>query len=161
MSDLGLSEDVLPVLPSHKGAKRRMIYTSKNGLVDVPSGVSWLFQTKPPFSRPLLWAVLREISLKRSGMEDESVYDFFARRLNQEVQLGKLAPGTLLMSVLASFPGSSLRSECAGRSLGTRLWMHYGDTILLLLTIALILLDLSASVLDEQVCIPHSCLCKH
>ena len=86
ISDLGLSEDVLPVFPSHKGARRRMIYTHEHGLVDVPSGLSWLFRTKPPFTKPLLWTVLREVSQKQSGREDESVYDFFARRLNKEVR---------------------------------------------------------------------------
>ena len=84
-----MSEDVLPVLPSHKGARRRMIYTHEHGLVDVPSGLSWLFRTKPPFTKPLLWTVLREVSQRQSGREDESVYDFFARRLNKEVCEGR------------------------------------------------------------------------
>ena len=103
MSDLGLSEDVLPVLPSHKGARRRMIYTDEHGLVDVPSGLSWLFRTKPPFTKPLLWTVLREVYQRQSGREDESVYDFFARRLNKEVRGGRLA----------SFPGLCAFVACS------------------------------------------------
>ena len=123
MSDIGLSEEVLPILPSHKGAKRRMIHTSKHGLVDVPSGLSWLFRTKPPFSQPLLWAVLREISQKHSRMEDESVYDFFVRRLNQEVWLGELAP-VHLAAILTNVP----RRYC----ILLRIADHFGHLLILI-----------------------------
>ena len=61
ISEVGLEEEVLPVLPSHKGASRRLIYTAHHGLLELPSSASWLYRTKPPFSRPLLPALLREI----------------------------------------------------------------------------------------------------
>ena len=61
VSEVGLAGEVLPVPPSHKGASRRLIYTVDHGLVELPSSVSWLFRAKPPFSRPLLPAVLSEI----------------------------------------------------------------------------------------------------
>lgn len=61
VSEVGLASDVLPVPPSHKGVSRRLIYTTDHGLVELPSSLSWLFRTKPPFSRPLLPAVLTEI----------------------------------------------------------------------------------------------------
>jgi oxygen-dependent protoporphyrinogen oxidase len=86
VSEVGLAEDVLPVPPSHKGVSRRLIYTRDHGLVELPSSVSWLFRTKPPFSRPLLPAVLAEIfRRKRKSSEDESVYDFISRRLGSEI----------------------------------------------------------------------------
>lgn len=90
MDHLGLANEVVPVPPTHKGAKRRLIYTNKDGLVEVPSGLSWLFRTKPPFTRPLLPAVLKEPFQKKrvdssSENEDESVYSFITRRLGKEL----------------------------------------------------------------------------
>ena len=51
---MGLEDEVLPVTRNNKAAGRRLLYTQQNGLVDVPSDISWLFRTKPPFSRPLI-----------------------------------------------------------------------------------------------------------
>ena len=88
---LGLANEVVPVLPSHKGAQRRLIYTNKDGLLEVPSSLSWLFRAKPPFTRPLLPAVLREPFQKKKRADDssengdESVYSFIMRRLGKEV----------------------------------------------------------------------------
>lgn len=61
VSEVGLGEEVLAVPPSHKGVSRRLIFTSAHGLVELPSSLSWLFRTRPPFSGPLLPAVLAEI----------------------------------------------------------------------------------------------------
>ena len=51
VSELGLSEEVLPVLPGHRGAARRLIHTDRWGLVDVPSGPSWLLRSAVPCPR--------------------------------------------------------------------------------------------------------------
>lgn len=61
VSEVGLGEEVLAVPPSHKGVSRRLIFTSAHGLVELPSSLSWLFRTRPPFSGPLLPSVLAEI----------------------------------------------------------------------------------------------------
>ncbi len=89
ISDLGLSDDVIPVPLTHKGAKRRLIYTNDHGLLEVPSGPSWLFRRKPPFTKPLIFDLAREPFVKRrrvqDGEKDESIYSFCSRRLGQEV----------------------------------------------------------------------------
>ena len=54
INSVGLEKAVIPVRKNHKAAHRRLIYTDKHGLVDVPSNLSWIVRTKPPFSKPLL-----------------------------------------------------------------------------------------------------------
>ena len=84
VSRLGLDSEVLAVLPSNKAAGRRFIYTEKHGMVELPSGPSWLIKTKPPFTRPLLSAVIRELRTPPSN-KDESVHTVISSRLNKEV----------------------------------------------------------------------------
>ena len=61
VGEVGLAGDILPVPPSHKAVRRRLIYTAEHRLVELPSSLAWLFSAKPPFSRPLLPALLAEI----------------------------------------------------------------------------------------------------
>ena len=61
VSEVGLAGEVLAVPPSHKGVSRRFIFTAAHGLVELPSSLSWLFRSRPPFSQPLLPTVLAEI----------------------------------------------------------------------------------------------------
>lgn len=47
---------------------------------------SGLLRTVPPFSRPLLLSVAKEILVKRGKEDDESIHSFVSRRLGKEVQ---------------------------------------------------------------------------
>lgn len=83
MEQLGLSDSILPVSHSHT----RLIFTNQHGLVELPSGLSWLLRAKKPFSQPLLYCIVRELFTKGSGAgdADESIHDFISRRLGTEV----------------------------------------------------------------------------
>ena len=87
MSELGLESKILPVGRNHKAFNRRLIYTDQYKLVELPSNLSWLYKSKPPFSKPLMRSVTMEPFLKSLKDErDESVNDFFVRRFGQEVR---------------------------------------------------------------------------
>lgn len=84
VEQLGLAPAVIPVNTSH----RRLIYTRDHGLVELPSGLSWLLFTKPPFTRPLLPSLARELFVSRrkeEEEEEETVHEFAVRRLGKEV----------------------------------------------------------------------------
>ncbi|XP_011405872.1 PREDICTED: protoporphyrinogen oxidase-like [Amphimedon queenslandica] len=86
MSELGLESKVIPIKRGHKAAQRRLIYTNRHKLVELPSNVSWLFKTKPPFTKPLLAAVAKEPFIKAEPEgRDESVHQFISRRFGAEV----------------------------------------------------------------------------
>lgn len=46
-----------------------------------------LLRPSPPFSKPLLWAGLRELTTPRGKDPDETVHSFAERRLGPEVTL--------------------------------------------------------------------------
>lgn len=46
---------------------------------------SGLLQTVPPFSRPLLFNLVKEILVKKGQEDDETIHSFFCRRLGKEV----------------------------------------------------------------------------
>ena len=96
MSDLGLDSQIIPIKRGHKAAQRRFIYTNKYKLVELPSSILWLLTTKPPFTKPLLSALARELFVKPGPKEeDESVHDFFNRRFGAEVWSRFLQPVSL------------------------------------------------------------------
>lgn len=47
--------------------------------------VSGLVRTVPPFSRPLLFSLAKEILVRKNKAEDESIHSFVSRRLGKEV----------------------------------------------------------------------------
>lgn len=75
IEQLGLQSDV--IVPS-TASRHRYIYT-EGELCKVPSNI-WSF-VRSPLTRPMLWPLLKEWMLSPSQVEDESVYDFAARRL--------------------------------------------------------------------------------
>lgn len=83
---LGIKESVVPVHKTHVAAKNRMVF-AKNQLCLLPNGPVGFFKTMPPFSRPLLFAGLRDIFTghSKTPLEDESIYDFFNRRFGSEL----------------------------------------------------------------------------
>lgn len=54
ISSVGLEKELLHVTAGHVRAQKRLIYTQSNGLVEAPSGFSWVLKTKQPFTKPLL-----------------------------------------------------------------------------------------------------------
>ncbi|KAG7234467.1 hypothetical protein INR49_004765 [Caranx melampygus] len=98
VDDLGLAGDVLPVTYSHVASKNRYLYV-KGQLHRMPSGISGVIRTVPPFSRPILWSVAMEILVKKGKMEDESIHSFVSRRLGNE--LADIAVDSLCRGVFA------------------------------------------------------------
>ena len=87
--DLGLEKKILAVPSSHPAARSRFIY-SKGKLHQLPTGVISLIKKQSLFSKSLLPLILREPFVKRTqDNADESVYDFFKRRMSEEVCLCK------------------------------------------------------------------------
>lgn len=98
VEDLGLENDLLPVTYDHVASKNRYLYV-KGQLHKMPSGLSGVVKTVPPFSRPLLQSVAMELLVKRGKEEDESVHSFVSRRLGAE--LADIAIDSLCRGVFA------------------------------------------------------------
>ncbi|KAG7469016.1 hypothetical protein MATL_G00124360 [Megalops atlanticus] len=98
VSELGLSSEVLPVPYDHVASKNRFLYV-KGRLHRMPSGLGGVVRTVPPFSRPLLQSVLKELWVARGKEEDETVHAFVARRLGSE--LADIAIDSLCRGVFA------------------------------------------------------------
>ncbi|XP_036890904.1 protoporphyrinogen oxidase isoform X4 [Sturnira hondurensis] len=101
VSELGLDSEVLPVRGDHPAARNRFLYVG-GALHALPSGLRGLLRTSPPFSKPLFWAGLRELTAPCGKDPDETVHSFAERRLGPEV--ASLAMDSLCRGV---FAGSS------------------------------------------------------
>lgn len=86
IEDIGLEGLLQPIRRDHVAAKNRMIYAKKN-LCLLPSSFGGIFKTMPPFSQPLVMAAFKDLFAGRSEhkLEDESIYDFCARRFGPEI----------------------------------------------------------------------------
>ncbi|KAM9353255.1 protoporphyrinogen oxidase isoform 2-T2 [Symphorus nematophorus] len=98
VDDLGLGGEILPVTYSHVASKNRYLYVNKQ-LQRMPSGMSGLLRTVPPFSRPLLFSVATEILVRKGKEDDESIHSFVSRRLGKE--LADIAVDSLCRGVFA------------------------------------------------------------
>ncbi|XP_032414057.1 protoporphyrinogen oxidase isoform X2 [Xiphophorus hellerii] len=98
VEDLGLEGDILPVSYNHVASKNRYLYVNGQ-LHKLPSGISGILKTVPPFSRPLLFSLLTEILVKKGREEDESIHSFVSRRLGKE--LADLAMDSVCRGVFA------------------------------------------------------------
>uniref|UniRef100_A0A8C4M2K7 Protoporphyrinogen oxidase n=1 Tax=Equus asinus TaxID=9793 RepID=A0A8C4M2K7_EQUAS len=83
VSELGLESEVLPVRGDHPAAQNRFLYVG-GALHALPSGLRGLLRASPPFSKPLLWAGLRELITPPGKDPDETVHSFTQRRLGPE-----------------------------------------------------------------------------
>lgn len=94
--DIGLEKRILAVPRSHPAAKSRFIY-SRGKLHELPTGIMSLIRRQPLFSKSLLPLILREpfVSRKQDDV-DESVYDFFKRRMSVEVHV-EISRGFLML----------------------------------------------------------------
>ncbi|XP_052345866.1 protoporphyrinogen oxidase-like isoform X2 [Oncorhynchus keta] len=98
VEELGLESEVLPVTYDHVASKNRYLYVGGQ-LHKMPSGLGGVVRTVPPFSRPLVQSVLKEILISRGKEEDESVHSFVSRRLGTE--LADIAIDSLCRGVFA------------------------------------------------------------
>ena len=87
VQDIGLEKRILAVPRSHPAAKSRFIY-SRGKLHELPTGIMSLIKRQPLFSKSLLPLILREPFVRRKQDDvDESVYEFFKRRMSVEVNV--------------------------------------------------------------------------
>uniref|UniRef100_A0A8C1MM60 Protoporphyrinogen oxidase n=1 Tax=Cyprinus carpio TaxID=7962 RepID=A0A8C1MM60_CYPCA len=98
VSELGLESEILPVTKDHVASKNRFLYV-KGQLHKMPSGPGGVVRTIPPFSRPIIQSVLKEILIRKGTEEDESVHAFVSRRLGSE--LANIAIDSLCRGVFA------------------------------------------------------------
>ncbi|XP_067252453.1 protoporphyrinogen oxidase isoform X1 [Chanodichthys erythropterus] len=98
VSELGLESELLPITKDHVASKNRFLYV-KGQLHKMPSGPGGALRTIPPFSRPIIQSVLKEILISKGKEEDESVHAFVSRRLGSE--LADIAIDSLCRGVFA------------------------------------------------------------
>ncbi|MED6295279.1 hypothetical protein CHARACLAT_030012, partial [Characodon lateralis] len=123
VEDLGLEGDILPVTYSHVTSQNRYLYV-RGQLHKLPSGIRGMFQTVPPFSRPLVFSLITEILVKKGKEADESIHSFVSRRLGKELAdiaidslcRGVFAGDSKKLSVRSCFP-SLFKAEQQGGSL--------------------------------------------
>ncbi|XP_063360128.1 protoporphyrinogen oxidase [Cydia amplana] len=92
IQDLGLSEHISAITPEHPAAKNRMIYVN-HSLHLLPSSLKSVFQTKQPFSKPLIYAAFTDLKQKpKKEMTDDSIYNFVERRFGKEIADYAISP---------------------------------------------------------------------
>ncbi|XP_045254840.1 protoporphyrinogen oxidase isoform X1 [Macaca fascicularis] len=101
VSELGLDSEVLPVRGDHPAAQNRFLYVG-GALHALPTGLRGLLRPSPPFSKPLFWAGLRELTKPRGKEPDETVHSFAQRRLGPEVTLAQRPQASSLLNQLQS-----------------------------------------------------------
>ncbi|KAM7055259.1 protoporphyrinogen oxidase isoform 1-T2 [Molossus nigricans] len=134
VSELGLDSEVLPVRGDHPAAQNRFLYVG-GALHALPSGIRGLLSPSPPFSKPLLWAGLRELTTPPGKDPDETVHSFAERRLGPEVASlamdslcrGVFAGNSRELSVRSCFP-SLFQAEQTHRSVLLGLLLGAGQS---------------------------------
>ncbi|XP_075419979.1 protoporphyrinogen oxidase isoform X1 [Tenrec ecaudatus] len=134
VSELGLDSEVLPVRGDHPAAQNRFLYVG-GALHVLPTGLRGLFRPSPPFTKPLFWAGLRELTKPRGKEPDETVHSFAQRRLGPEVASiamdslcrGVFAGDSRELSVRSCFP-SLFQAEQTHRSVLLGLLLGAGQS---------------------------------
>lgn len=93
LQQLQLEDFVVPVFAGHPASKNRMIFA--NGQLNLlPSSVGGFFKKLPPFSKPLMSAVITDMFRGRNThkLDDESIFDFTERRFGKEVAQYLISP---------------------------------------------------------------------
>lgn len=98
VEELGLESEVVPVTYSHVASQSRFLFV-RGRLWRMPTGLRGLLKTSPPFSRPLLPLLIREVFVSKSQREDESLHSFVSRRFSPE--LADIAVDSLCRGVFA------------------------------------------------------------
>lgn len=86
IQDLGLENEIVAIPRNHPAAQNRMIYAN-GSLNTLPSSLKSIFVKSPPFSKPLVLHLLKDITTPKKHIpdEDESIYNFVNRRFGSEV----------------------------------------------------------------------------
>ncbi|XP_027621992.1 protoporphyrinogen oxidase isoform X2 [Tupaia chinensis] len=134
VSELGLDSEVLPVRGNHPAALNRFLYVG-GALHALPTGLRGLLRPSPPFSKPLFWAGLRELTQPRGKEPDETVHSFAERRLGPEVASlamdslcrGVFAGNSRELSIRSCFP-SLFQAEQTHRSILLGLLLGAGQS---------------------------------
>ncbi|XP_034029826.1 protoporphyrinogen oxidase [Thalassophryne amazonica] len=121
VEDLDLTKEILPVTSHHVASKNRYLFVNKQ-LYRMPSGISGVFRTVPPFSRPLITHAVMEMLRKKGNGEDESIHSFVSRRLGKELAdivadafcRGVFAGDSKKLSIQACFPSVFDAEQRAG-----------------------------------------------
>lgn len=111
VSELGLESELLPITSDHLASQNRFLYV-KGQLHKMPSGLGGVLRTIPPFSRPIIQSVLKDLVISKGTEEDESVHAFVSRRLGSELAdiaidclcRGVFAGDSRQLSVRSCFP---------------------------------------------------------
>lgn len=83
IEDLGITNQIIPITSTHPAASNRMVYVNGQ-LHSLPSTLLSIFTTQPPFSKPLIMHLMRDLFAVKKPVEDESIYDFVNRRFGKE-----------------------------------------------------------------------------
>lgn len=85
-SELGLNNEIVPITTMHPAARNRLLAV-KNKLHLLPSSVTSMFRTMPPFTKPLIYALYRDFNRGYAGppLTDDTIYDFTERRFGTEI----------------------------------------------------------------------------
>lgn len=85
-SELGLNDEILPITSNHPAAKNRLLAV-QNELCMLPSSIMGMFKTTPPFTKPLIYGLIRDFNHGYSGqpLTDDSIYNFTERRFGTEI----------------------------------------------------------------------------
>lgn len=100
IDELGLGDQVRPIHSNHVAARNRMIF-AKGKLNMLPSDVFGLVKIIPPFTKPLFFAGIKDLSTGRSKqpLDDETIYDFTKRRFGKEI--ADYAIGAMICGICA------------------------------------------------------------
>lgn len=84
IEELGLSDRLVSIPQNHPVAKNKLLYV-KNKLYTMPTSISAFFKITPPFSKPLILALLKDLLTPKKDTSDESIYDFVKRRFGKDL----------------------------------------------------------------------------
>lgn len=100
LSNIGLASDVLPIRHDHVAAKNRLLAVN-NKLCLLPSSLPAAFKTIPPFTKPLISALLHDVMHPYKGQPtaDETMYNFVQRRFG--VEIAKYLISSMLCGICA------------------------------------------------------------
>lgn len=84
IDELAIADKVRPILRSHPSAKNRLIYVNSK-LWPLPTEFNSIFKKVPPFSKPLVFSLFRDLYTFRKTCIDDTVYSFVERRFGSEI----------------------------------------------------------------------------
>lgn len=85
-SELGLSDEILPINSMHPAAKNRLLAVNDE-LCLLPNSLMGMFKTIPPFTKPLIFGLMHDMKHDYAGkpLTDDTMYNFIERRFGTEM----------------------------------------------------------------------------